>query len=74
MRTLVFGAGVIGAYLAHVLCEGGNKVCILAREERAESLKKNGLVIYHHLQHKTTKDRVEAVTDIAGREFDRCFL
>lgn len=56
MRTLVFGAGVIGAYLAHALCKGGNKVCILARKERAESLNKNGLVIYHHLQHKTIND------------------
>ena len=74
MKTLVFGAGVIGAYLAHALCKGGNKVCILAREERAESLNRNGLVIYHHLQHKTTKDSVEAVTDIVGREFDAAFV
>lgn len=74
MRTLVFGAGVIGAYLAHVLCEGGNDVCILARKKRAESLNKNGLVIYHHLQHKTTRDKVEAVTSIEGHEFDVAFV
>ncbi len=74
MRTLVFGLGVIGAYLAHVLCKGGNDVCVLAREERANSLNKNGLVIYHHLQHKTTKDKVEAVTEVTGREFDVAFV
>ena len=72
--VLVFGAGVIGAYLAHVLIRGGNNVTVLAREERAESLNKNGLVIYHHLQRKTTKDAVEAVTDTEGRQFDVTFV
>lgn len=36
-KVLVFGAGVIGAYLAHVLIEAGNDVTILAREERAKT-------------------------------------
>ena len=61
-KVLLFGAGVIGAYLAHVLIQAGNEVTILAREERAKSLNQNGLVIKHHLQRKTTKDPVEAVT------------
>ena len=73
-KVLVFGAGVIGAYLAHVLIQAGNEVTILAREERAQSLKQNGLVIRHHLQKKTTKDMVEAVTDVSGRSFDAAFV
>ena len=73
-KVLVFGAGVIGAYLAHVLIQAGNEVTILAREERAQSLKQNGLVIRHHLQRKTTKDTVEAVTDVTGRSFDAAFV
>ncbi len=73
-KVLVFGAGVIGAYLAHVLIQAGNEVTILAREERAQSLKQNGLVIRHHLQKKTTKDTVEAVTDVSGRSFDAAFV
>ena len=73
-KVLVFGAGVIGAYLAHVLIQAGNEVTILAREERAQSLKQNGLVIRHHLQKKTTKDEVEAVTDVSGRSFDAAFV
>ena len=73
-KVLVFGAGVIGAYLAHVLIEAGNDVTILAREERAESLNKNGLVIYHHLQRKTTKDSVKAVTFADGLSFDAAFV
>ncbi len=45
-KVLVFGAGVIGAYLTHVLIEAGNDVTILAREERAKSLNENGLLSY----------------------------
>lgn len=73
-EVLVFGAGVIGAYLTHVLIQGGNKVSVLARKERAESLNKNGLVIYHHLQRKTTRDLVDAITDTDGRAFDAVFV
>ena len=73
-KVLVFGAGVIGAYLAHVLTEAGNDVTILAREERAASLNKNGLVIYHHLQRKTTRDDVKAVTSAEGLSFDAAFV
>ena len=73
-RVLVFGAGVIGAYLAHVLIQAGNEVTILARDERAASLNENGLVIEHHLQRKTTTDTVEAVTEVDGRSFDAVFV
>lgn len=73
-KVLVFGAGVIGSYLAHVLCEAGNEVTVLARKERAESLNQNGLVIRHHLQGKVTRDRVEAVTSAEGRNFDAAFV
>ena len=73
-KVLVFGAGVIGAYLAHVLIEAGNDVTILAREERAKSLNENGLVIYHHLQKKTTTNKVKALTDVEGLAFDATFV
>lgn len=66
-KALIFGAGVIGSYLAHVLCEAGNEVTVLAREARVDSLNKNGLVICHHLQGSVTKDTVEAVTSVEGR-------
>jgi 2-dehydropantoate 2-reductase len=56
MKTLVYGAGVIGCYLTHVLCQAGNDVTVLARGEWKETLEKNGLVIHHHLQKKTTTD------------------
>ena len=33
MRVLVYGAGVIGSYLAHMLCTVGNDVTVPARDE-----------------------------------------
>ncbi|MDE6846430.1 MAG: NAD-binding protein [Lachnospiraceae bacterium] len=54
MKILVYGAGVIGCELAHVLKKSGNDVTLLARGEWKETLKKRGLVIRHYLQRKTT--------------------
>ena len=66
MKVLVYGSGVIGSYLAHVLCTAGNDVTMLARGKWKEQLKKNGLRIRHHLQHKETLDHpavIETITD-----------
>ncbi|MCM1124586.1 MAG: NAD-binding protein [Eubacterium sp.] len=43
MKLLVYGAGVIGCELAHVLKKGGNDVTLLARGERKDNLEKRGL-------------------------------
>lgn len=56
MRVLVFGAGVIGCYLTHVLCQAGNDVTLLARGNWKSVLETKGLTIRHHLQRKTTTD------------------
>ncbi len=66
MKVLEYGSGVIGSYLAHVLCTAGNDVTMLARGKWKEQLKKNGLRIRHHLQHKATLDHptvIESITD-----------
>ena len=56
MKVLVYGSGVIGCYLAHILCTAGNDVTLLARGPWKEQLQRNGLRIRHHLQRKTTLD------------------
>ena len=61
MRILVYGAGVIGSYLAHVLCAAGNDVSLLARGKRRDELEWDGLVIRHHLQRRTTVDHPHVV-------------
>ncbi len=55
MTILVFGVGAIGSLMAHYLCKAGNDVTVVARSTY-EELSKNGLVIRHYLQKKTTVD------------------
>ena len=64
MRVLVFGAGVLGSYLAHVLVRGGNDVTVLARGKRAEQLTKDGLVLRHYFQYKNTVDAVKVISEL----------
>ncbi|MDQ0195292.1 ketopantoate reductase [Paenibacillus wynnii] len=52
MRILVFGAGVLGSYLAHALVRGGNDITVLARGKRAEELNNDGVVVRHYFQRK----------------------
>jgi len=69
MKVLVYGSGVIGSYLAHVLCAAGNDVTVLARGKWKEQLERNGLRIRHHLQRKETLDHPKVIGDI--KEDDR---
>jgi 2-dehydropantoate 2-reductase len=74
MNVLVYGAGVIGCYLAHVLCQAGNDVTLLARGKWKEKLEKNGLVIHHYLQKKTTADRPQILGQVdATAHYDVVF-
>lgn len=66
MRVLVYGAGVIGCYLTHALCRAGNDVALLARGVWKETLERDGLVIRHVLQRKTTTDHPRIVSGITG--------
>ena len=69
MKVLVYGSGVIGSYLTHVLCSAGNDVTVLARGKWKEQLEKNGLRIRHHLQREETLDHPKVIGDI--KEDDR---
>lgn len=74
MKVLVYGAGVIGCYLTHVLCRAGNDVTLLARGEWKSVLETKGLTIRHHLQRKTTTDHPHIVGQIDfSRHYDAVF-
>ena len=74
MKVLVYGAGVIGCYLAHVLCAAGNEVTLLARGAWKDALEKDGLVIRHRLQRKTTVDRPAVIgTPDSGAQYNVVF-
>ncbi len=68
MKVLVYGSGVIGSYLAHVLCSAGNDVTMLARGKWKEQLQRNGLRIRHHLQRRETLDHPEVIGEITPEQ------
>ncbi|MCF7757972.1 ketopantoate reductase family protein [Paenibacillus xylanexedens] len=75
MKILVYGAGVLGSQLAHVLVRGGNEVTILARGKRAEELEKDGIVIRHVFQFKTTVDPVRVARTLEmDDQYDLIFV
>ncbi|MCD8348626.1 MAG: hypothetical protein LUD16_11925 [Lachnospiraceae bacterium] len=60
MRILIYGAGVIGCELAHMLCKK-NDITLLARGKWKETIDSNGLVIRHYVQRKTTVDCLKTI-------------
>lgn len=70
MRILVYGAGVLGCELAHVLLQNKkNDVTLLARGEWKERIDQKGLVIRQWAQRKTTVDRVHTIDVLAPEDF-----
>ncbi|MBR1820042.1 MAG: ketopantoate reductase family protein [Clostridia bacterium] len=61
-KVLFYGAGVLGALTIHYLCAAGNDVTVVARSSY-EALKRDGVVVRHVLQRKTTVDRPRVVRE-----------
>ena len=75
MKILVYGAGVLGSYLAYELDKGGHDVTILARGGRYEDIKKKGLVIRHYFQRKTTTTSIKVIDNFNEEDYyDAVFL
>ncbi|QLG36938.1 ketopantoate reductase family protein [Paenibacillus sp. E222] len=75
MNILVYGAGVLGSQLAQVLVRGGNDVTILARGKRAEELERDGIVIRHVFQFRTTVDPVRVTRTLEENDhYDLIFV
>lgn len=73
MKVLVYGAGVIGGYLAHVLHTAGNDVTLLARGAWKEQLQQEGLAIRHQLQCKDTVDQLRVIGELDEQPYDAVF-
>lgn len=69
MKILVYGAGVLGSYLAHTLIQAGNEVFMLARGERYKQLVQDGLVIQHYFQRKKTVDKINVVLSLEVSDY-----
>ncbi|MBE6023862.1 MAG: ketopantoate reductase family protein [Cellulosilyticum sp.] len=76
MKILVYGAGVLGSYLAHELNQGQHHdVTILARGKRYEAIKQNGLVINHVRQKSETVDKLHVVNQLKAEDaYDVIFV
>lgn len=71
MKTLIFGAGPIGSLYTHLLSQAGQAVTILARGERYEFIKANGLVMVDELSGSRSASKVNVVNELsADCEYD----
>lgn len=71
MRTLFFGAGVIGSVYAHLLYQAGNSVTVLARGDRHDWLDANGLVLLNEITGEQGSSRVKVVSQLkADDDYD----
>lgn len=61
MRILVYGAGVLGCNLAHLLYRSKQEVTLLARGRWYEEIKQNGLTINHKLRLHRTNDKIKVI-------------
>ena len=73
MKVLVYGCGVIGSQLIHVLCKAGNDVTVVSKSRWGEVLKEKGLHIRHYLQRKETVDHFRVTDTLPDEEFDAVF-
>lgn len=75
MKILVYGAGVLGSYLAYEFSKVGHDVYILARGKRYDALKNEGLIIEHHIQKQITVTNVNVVNSFDKMdEYDAVFV
>lgn len=68
MNILVYGAGVIGSVYAARLQEAGYTVSLLARGERAVSLRAQGIVLENASTGQRTTTRVSVVEHLASTD------
>lgn len=64
MKILFFGAGPLGSVYAHLLHEKGGDVTVLARGERYDWIKENGLVLLNELTGQKDSSRVNVVNEL----------
>jgi 2-dehydropantoate 2-reductase len=69
MKILVVGAGVLGSLYAARLYEAGNDVTVLARGNRAEEIRKNGIILENSANGQQTTDRVTVIEQLSAADY-----
>ena len=70
MKTLVYGAGVLGSLYAALLKESGKDVTLLSRGKRLEELEENGIIIENLLEEITIRTKIDLVDSKLTDEHD----
>ncbi len=68
MKTLVYGAGPLGSYIAAKLHEDGAEVDLLARGQRLADLREHGVVLEHWRSGERETHRVPVVEELREDE------
>lgn len=63
MKILVYGAWLMGSYLASELYNAKHQVTVLASGNRLNFLKDNGIVINHIIQKKKTVSKISITNE-----------
>lgn len=75
MRILVYGAGVLGCNLAHLLYKSQKNVTLLARGDWYEEIKQNGLTIRHKFRIRNTNDKISVISSLTDQDvYDVIFV
>lgn len=67
-KVLVYGAGPLGSLFAARLQQGGNQVSLLARGQRLQDLRKEGIVLENVLTGERTVTEVDLVKKLAPKD------
>lgn len=70
MKVLVFGAGVIGSYIATRLFQSDVDVSILARGEKFLNIKDKGVIIEDYFDHRQTVSRIRVIDKPDHESYD----
>jgi 2-dehydropantoate 2-reductase len=69
MKLLIYGAGVIGSIFGGKLAQNGYDVTILARGNRYNEIKENGIILYNPLNRKTIEIKIKVVDTLFENDF-----
>ncbi|NIN62107.1 MAG: hypothetical protein GTN99_10135 [Candidatus Dadabacteria bacterium] len=64
MKTLIFGAGPMGSLYAHLMCQAGKDVTILARGKRYEFIKTKGLELVNEITGGRGASKLRVVNEL----------
>ncbi|WMJ90441.1 ketopantoate reductase family protein [Anaerocolumna sp. MB42-C2] len=75
MKILVYGAGVLGCNLAHLLYKSQKNVTLLARGSWYEDIKQNGVTIRHKFRIRNTNDKIPVINSLTDQDiYDVIFV